>query len=61
MSRHNPNDKETGRFPTLPEFKTPLYMLIPNAVFPPQADLGQSPMKMVVDYVAASQAKEGTK
>jgi len=53
--------KETGRFPTLPEFKTPLYMLITNAVFPKQADLGQSPMKMVVDYVAAYKPKDGTK
>lgn len=51
--------KETGRFPCLPEFKTPLYMLVTLNIFPKQADKAVSPMKMNVDYVAAYALKDG--
>ena len=53
--------KETGRFKTLPEFKTPLYMLVTNAVFPAQAEAATGPLKMNVDYVAAYKLKDGAK
>ena len=53
--------KEVGRIKSLPEFNTPLYMLVTNAVFPKQADTAQSPLKMAVDYVAAYKLKDAVK
>jgi beta-glucanase (GH16 family) len=45
--------KEIARFKCLPEFQTPLYMLVTNAVFPKQAAVATSPLVMTVQQVAA--------
>ena len=45
--------KEVGRYPTLPEFKTPLYMVVDLAIFPGEADVAKSPKEMLIGYVRA--------
>ncbi len=46
--------KETGRFKCLPEFKTPLYMVVTLALTQPKDNAPiESPKDLVVDYVAA--------
>jgi hypothetical protein len=45
--------KETGRFPMLAEFRTPLYMVVDLAIFKDEADVATSPLEMRVDYVRA--------
>lgn len=45
--------KEIARFKTLPEFKTPLYMVVDLAIFKKEADQAESPKDMIIQYVAA--------
>jgi beta-glucanase (GH16 family) len=47
------DQKELARYPTVPEFKTPLYMVVDLAIFPGEADVADSPKEMFVDYVRA--------
>jgi beta-glucanase (GH16 family) len=51
--------REIGRFKMLPEWKTPLYMLVDLAIFPKEAKDAASPKEMVVDYVAAYARQAG--
>lgn len=45
--------REVARFRTLPEYKTPLYMVVDLAIFKDEADVATSPKEMVVDSVTA--------
>jgi beta-glucanase (GH16 family) len=47
--------QELERFPTVDEFKTPLYMLVSLAVLPADADAAVGPLDMVVTNVSAYQ------
>ncbi|RYU60420.1 glycoside hydrolase family 16 protein [Methylolobus aquaticus] len=45
------DDQEVARFPTVEEFRRPLYMLVDLAIFRPEALVAQGPKDMFVDYV----------
>jgi hypothetical protein len=45
--------KETARFKTLPEYKTPLYMVVDLAISKEDGAAATGPKEMVVEYVAA--------
>lgn len=48
---------EVARFEMMPEWKTPLYMVVDLAIFQKEAKVAESPKEMVVDYVSAYQRK----
>ncbi|WP_157836919.1 glycoside hydrolase family 16 protein [Geminisphaera colitermitum] len=50
--------KEISRFPTLPEYHQPLFMLVCLSILAKEADIAESPKQMLVDYVAAWQTKD---
>jgi len=45
--------QEVGRFPMVPEWRTPFYMLVDLAIFDEQAWESQGPKEMTVEYVMA--------
>jgi beta-glucanase (GH16 family) len=45
--------KECARFKTLPEYRTPVYLVVNLAIFAKEADLAQSPKNLVIDSVSA--------
>jgi beta-glucanase (GH16 family) len=45
--------RELTRFKTLPEFQTPLYMLVDLAIFPKEVDVAESPKEMGIENVSA--------
>ena len=47
------DQKELGRYPTLPEFRTPLYMVVDLAILPAEADVASNPKEMRIAYVRA--------
>lgn len=49
--------REVARFPNVPEFNTPLYLLVTLAINRSEAEHAESPKEMEVDYVAAYQRK----
>ena len=49
--------KELERFPTVPEFRTPLYMVIDLAILEKEAAQAVSPMDMVIKNVTAYQLR----
>jgi beta-glucanase (GH16 family) len=49
---------EVARFPMLPEFHTPLYVVVDLALFEKEAPNAVSPMDMVIDYVRVWQKPE---
>lgn len=50
--------KEVGRFPTMPEWKTPLYLLLDVTLNPHEENKAVFPMDMVVRNVSAYQPQE---
>jgi len=50
--------REIGRIKTLPEWRTPLYMVVDLALFEKEAGAAESPKDLVVDSVAAYARKE---
>jgi beta-glucanase (GH16 family) len=44
---------ELGRFKTVPEFETPLYMVVDLAIFEKETDMAESPKEMLIDNVSA--------
>lgn len=53
--------REIGRFKMLPEWQTPLYMVVDLALFEKEAAVAEGPKEMVVDYVAAYTLKDGAR
>lgn len=49
--------KEVGRFKTLPEYNTPLYMLVTMTIFPKEAAEAVGPKDLIVDYITAYSKK----
>jgi hypothetical protein len=50
--------RETARFKSVPEFQTPLYMLVNLAIFKKEADVASSPKDLAIQYVAAYALKD---
>jgi hypothetical protein len=50
--------KEVGRFPTMPEWKTPLYLLLDVVMNPREKDKAVFPMDLIVKNVSAYQPVE---